>query len=488
MTFNNTTPINNLYPVANATTSSNPFVYAFASRDPTANDLEYPIQKWWLNTSTNVFWFLKNFVSANGTVSANWIQASSGQNPIVEIGVDASAAPGTNPVLPTNLGLITVTGGQVASGTTANVIQTDSLAANTFTIQIQRSQAVSSSTVGDNGVSHFNSEDFTVDANGFVSLAGGTVVEGVEVDTFTTPGTNPVLPNASGIITVTGGQVAAGTTANAIQTDSLAANTYAIQVQRSRAAAISTVGDNGICHFNSADFTVDANGFVTSTLGGAFQFKNQVFTSSGTYTPTTGMVYCQIICIGGGGGGGGAVATGSGQVSVGGGGGAGEYAVGAFSASTIGASQTVTIGSGGAGGAGTNGSGGSTSSVGSLISAAGGSGAAASTANSGTQTALEGLGGTGGAGGDYRAAGSNGLTGVSTTTGGFSWGGTGGSSKIGSGGVATIVALNQSGSGRAASNYGSGGGGAANGSSMPASSGGNNGSAGIVVIQEYIFT
>ena len=33
-----------------------------------------------------------------------------------------------------------------------------------------RSQAVASTTIGDNGVSHFNSADFTVDANGFVAL------------------------------------------------------------------------------------------------------------------------------------------------------------------------------------------------------------------------------------------------------------------------------------------------------------------------------
>jgi hypothetical protein len=159
--------------------------------------------------------------------------------------------------------LITVTGGQVAAGTTANVIQTDSLAANTYTIQVQRSQAVASSTIGDNGVSHFSSADFTVDANGFVQLVGGEAAVSFAVDTDTPPGTNPVVPTAGGLVTITGGQVAAGTTANVIQTDSLAANTYTIQVQRSQAVASSTVGDNGVCHFNSAYFSVDSNGFVS---------------------------------------------------------------------------------------------------------------------------------------------------------------------------------------------------------------------------------
>lgn len=91
--------------------------------------------------------------------------------PVRKVGVDANTPPGTNPVVADASGLITVTGGQVAAGTISpNVIRTDSLAANHYTIEVQRSQAVASSTIGDNGVSHFNSADFTVDANGFVSL------------------------------------------------------------------------------------------------------------------------------------------------------------------------------------------------------------------------------------------------------------------------------------------------------------------------------
>src|ERR1700722_1619139 len=91
---------------------------------------------------------------------------------------------------------------------------------------------------------------------------------------------------------------------------------------------------------------------------------NQVFTSSGTYTPTTGMVYCQVFILGGGAGGQPRVSLGSGASN---GGGAGEYAQGIFSAATIGGSQTVTIGAGGA--SNTNGG---TSSLGSLISCNGG--------------------------------------------------------------------------------------------------------------------
>lgn len=215
-----------------------------------------------------------HFNSAQFTVDADGFVSISNAATI-EIVVDASTPPGTNPVVPDAMGQFTITGGQIAAGSTTNVIRTDSLAANTFTIEIQRSQAVASSTIGDNGVCHFNSAQFTVDANGFVSITGGSTVFSIVVDAFTAPGTNPVLPNMSGEITITGGQVAAGTTTNVIRTDSLAANTFTIEIQRSQAVASSTVGDNGVSHFDSANFTVDSNGFV-SLLSQAFNYTDVV--------------------------------------------------------------------------------------------------------------------------------------------------------------------------------------------------------------------
>lgn len=102
---------------------------------------------------------------------------------IDSIAVDASTAPGTNPVTPTPAGIVTVTGGQVAAGTVgANVIRTDSLALNTYTIEIQRSTAVGASASANNGVSHFDSARFSVDANGFVTLNGAGVGETITGD------------------------------------------------------------------------------------------------------------------------------------------------------------------------------------------------------------------------------------------------------------------------------------------------------------------
>lgn len=157
---------------------------------------------------------------------------------------------------------------------------------NTVNFNVQYASAAASSVAGNAGVASFDSAVFTVDANGFVSLTAVAGATQMGVDAFTAPGTNPVTPNGMGIITVTGGQVAAGTTANVIQTNSLAANTYTIEIQRSSAQAVSTIGSNGVSHFNSAFFTVDANGFVSvSGTGLAQTITGQ---SGGPLSPTAG--------------------------------------------------------------------------------------------------------------------------------------------------------------------------------------------------------
>jgi hypothetical protein len=175
--------------------------------------------------------------------------------------VDAHTAPGTNPVEPNGAGLVTVTGGQVAAGTTANVIRTDSLAANTYTIQVQRSQAVASSTVGDNGVSHFNSADFTVDANGFVTFVGAIGAETI------TGNSGGALSPTAGNFNIFGAAVAAGTTP---VTTVGSGSTLTVDVQTSQAISSTNASNIGLSAFNSADFTVDANGFVSSLTSSTF--------------------------------------------------------------------------------------------------------------------------------------------------------------------------------------------------------------------------
>ncbi len=186
----------------------------------------------------------------------------------------------------------------------------------------------------------------------------------------------------------------------------------------------------------------------------------QTFTTSGTYTPTAGMVYCIVKLVGGGGGGGRTVANGA---SSGAGGG---YAEGLFSAATIGASQTVTIGAGGTAGADTGGvaggNGGATF-LGSLLSATGGGG--------GGLTAVGYTPGGSGTGGYLQISGQYG-----GVTGSIYYGG---NSQLGQGAVTGITGA----TGFASNPVGYGAGG---GYESVNASGCTAGTPGIVIVTEYI--
>lgn len=233
----------------------------------------------------------------------------------------------------------------------------------------------------------------------------------------------------------------------------------------------SVPSSSGVSSFNSN------TGAVTSSI------TVQTFTSSGTYTPTSGMLHCIIECIGGGGGGGGVAASSVAHLAAGGGG-SGGYSKAYKTSTQVGASQTVTVGAGGAGGtAGLNaGSTGNATSVGSLCVANGGSGGgpagpsnvpesgAGASAGTGTVT----FPGSAGGPGSYNAnAGTLSTYSLCAAGGASAWGGSVNLSSVDGAGT------------NAAANTGCGGSGAAENQSNANYAGGNGGS-GIVVITEFI--
>ncbi len=242
-------------------------------RSPTGADIKQPstgryysFGTLWLtgkNPTTGLqgdLWYLSK-IEAN---VAYWVLlAFGGAGDLIALTVDASTAPGTNPVLPSS-GLISVTGSQVAAGTIGtNVIRTNSLAANEFDIQIQRSSVSAAPDVTLNGVAHFDSASFNIDSDGFVSLNGtGNIgITGIDVQANTAPGTDPVVPTAAGLMTVNGGAVANHSVV--LESHSKAANTYNLEVQYATTAASTDATKSGVAHFDSAAFAVDANGFVS---------------------------------------------------------------------------------------------------------------------------------------------------------------------------------------------------------------------------------
>ena len=215
-----------------------------------------------------------------------------------------------------------------------------------------------------------------------------------------------------------------------------------------------------------------------NVASGALSVNTQVFFSSGTYTPSANLVYAVIEAVAGGGSGGNTSSTGSGQGSVGGGGGAGEYRRGTYSAATIGASQSITIGNGG-----TSGGGGGNTSVGGLITCAGGNGNG--TGGVATIGSIAGSsGGTGGSGGSFAVNGGGGGAGIVVIILGLSVGisGAGGNSYFGGGGQGVSGGRSD---GASALGWGGGGSGGVNNPSSGGSTGGS-GDQGIVIIQEFI--
>jgi hypothetical protein len=214
----------------------------------------------------------------------------------------------------------------------------------------------------------------------------------------------------------------------------------------------------------------------------AFSVNIQTFTSSGTYTPSTGLLYCIIECVGSGGGGAGCTSTTSDNYA-GGAGGGGAYSRKFASSSTIGSSQTVTIGAAGSGGAAgnNNGTNGNAVSVGVICTANGGSGGGYGAA--GGQSPTAGAGGTAGTG-DFSVPGQPGSINDGLGFGGEAVTSVGGASGLGFGYCVAQTGTFTSTPGSAGGNYGAGGGGgAAFGANTAA---GGNGAKGIVIITEYI--
>ncbi len=286
-----------------------------------------------------------------------------------------------------------------------------------------------------------------------------------------------VTNNSDNIPTAATGKVLQGAgvgTAPAFSTATYPATTTSQQILYSTAA--NTVGE-----LTTANSKLPATNSSGTLAMRAFSINVQTFTSSGTYTPTSGMLYCIIECVGNGGGGGGTATASAANLSIGGGGGGGGYSRKFSSATTVGASQTITVGTTGAGGtsgnnAGTNGG---DVSVGTICVGKGGTGG---TGNSGSSSPAGGAGGVAGTG-DYSIPGQKGGNGTATTVTQIQGStGLGGNSLMGfNGGPTTSTPA----TGIAGQNYGAGGGGGSSFNANGAAAGGA-GTTGLVVITEYV--
>lgn len=338
-------------------------------------------------------------------------------------------------------------------------------------------------TLIDNGVTAGTYTQVTVDATGRVTNGGTNtnVPSGVELQANKDQASGYAGLDASTLLKVAELPAFTGDVTSTVGTVNLSIGANVVSNSKLTQMAANTVkGNNTGSTANPQDITFSALGTALALAVTAVKtVHTQVFTANGTYTPSTGMLYCIAEVIGGGGGGGGA-AGGASQSAGGGGGGGGGYARKTISATTIGSSQAATVGTtatGGASGA-NNGTNGNASSLGSLISASGGS--AGNGASSSATTIAAASGGAGGVGtnGDFNVAGGAGGSGVGFGASVAAIGGVGGTSFL----VGSVNGGIVAGDGSAGNNYGGGGSGGAAGASSHA---GGAGAQGIVIITEF---
>ncbi len=559
-------PVANMLNIVSAgLSSSSPFLTVVESRAPTPYDVNYPLTKRWMDSTTYIEYFLLNMDSSSGTVLANWVTVGTTTDDVNSFIPDN----GTSPVVPTAAGVISVKGQSVPN--TSGIQVTGALneldismlspfqgsfnftlptSGATTTLSVSNtSNTASSNAVLLASVAGTSSGDawtqWTIGTSTSWALgpdtsASGRLLLNYSASASISPSTgtpiaffDPVIGSTIfgyagvgssagyGLINTGGGSVrfggrADGGTGDVYELFDLAAGSAsAWEIGANRAAMQLQINYNpnagipgisgspgfamsntGLITFNSAySFPLidgAAGTSLTTNGAGVLSFQNtissvvsQVFTASGTYTPTSGMLYCIIEVIGAGGAGGGS-ATGS--MAVAGGGGGGGYARGLFTSVTIGASQVITIGAGGAPGAAgaNNGGNGGATSVGALISATGGLGGLGNTSTGAGSVSIQ-RGGEGGVGtgGDFQTTGTPGGTAIGQNSTGFvGLTGTGGSSFFGGGARARLTGSSAA-AGLPGTSYGGGGsgGGTSNGSGDVA---GGAGFAGIVIVTEYI--
>lgn len=219
-------------------------------------------------------WYLRE----NTATVATWVKlapgSGGGAGPLLTVRdqVNATAVPDAS-------GNFDFDGAVVANAANPSGIPLETVVGtNLITHQIQVAAAITGSPADKNdaGICSFDDTAFSVDANGYVTLAGGggPAIDSIDVDTNTGPGTDPVVPNGSGQIAVTGDTVANATNSKPLATHSRAANAYTIEVQVGTAitGAPGDKNDAGLVSFDDVIFQVDADGYTELNGGAAGDF------------------------------------------------------------------------------------------------------------------------------------------------------------------------------------------------------------------------
>lgn len=186
------------------------------NRDPTANDIFYPLGKFWINQTGLKIWYLNSQSNITGELQSTWILIGSTANILslsdtantvvfpsgnldsppdnIQLvggsGITITANPGSHLLtfVATNAGdvqtltgddgiavnpiagTIQTLGNVVANSTHAKAVFTTTPGTNIENWDVQVAAAIASTNITKVGLAAFDSSEFSVDANGFVSL------------------------------------------------------------------------------------------------------------------------------------------------------------------------------------------------------------------------------------------------------------------------------------------------------------------------------
>jgi hypothetical protein len=238
-------------------------------REPLTTDKLYNLMTIWLvgeNPSTGTegdLWYLAEYEAGDAIWRQFDIGAGGSGIDFLRDQIDTQSGPDGS-------GNVDIDGLVVANGVNPSTIPLESVAGtNKIVMQLQVGKALPGAPVNKNdaGICSFDDSSFSQDANGYVTLKGGVgpAVDTFDVDFSTAPGTDPVAATGAGLVTVVGNAVDNATnTDKPVATHSRAANALTVEVQVGAAVA-ATPADNydaGILSMDSAEFSVDTNGFT----------------------------------------------------------------------------------------------------------------------------------------------------------------------------------------------------------------------------------
>jgi len=150
------------------------------TRDPLPVDIYYTIGKFWINTALKRVWYLNSQSNISGSLLSDWELVFA--NSLLE---ELQGNDGV-PVAPSGQ-IIQTLGKIVANSAFASPLFVASGGTNIENFNLQVAAAIASTNINKAGIASFNSSQFNVDANGFVSITNFSSFNYVNVNISNSP-------------------------------------------------------------------------------------------------------------------------------------------------------------------------------------------------------------------------------------------------------------------------------------------------------------